>query len=608
MRFRRVKAQAFGPLVDAELEFGEGLTVVWGPNEAAKSSWHSAMYAALCGRRRRSGRSVADEDFRQRHQPWGGDRWAVSADIDLDDGRHVSISRDLANRQSDVLDVTLGRTVDDEIMNEGSPDGALWLGLDRTTFLSTACIRQAEIAAVTASPDGLKHLLQQAASTLGGDVTASDALLALSRFRKDNVGQDRANAVKPLRLANEAVALAESKLGGVQRRQQEYLTLVAERELTRASVGAAEQALADVEVSVQRGRYREEVRRSQQLTDLLAVLPTTTDSVVSSTELDQLEHLLAQWSTLSTSSSAGRVREVGAVQAEIAALRQELGDIPDQPPGDVGVAEPVREAHAALEIARAATVASSSPSEFSGPELEVLREAHRLARLAQSPGPADEGIVVELDAARTTAAARHQQLRVGTIARTVGGGALLVAVALGMAGLASVAAGVAALGAVGLGVFWWSRQLAEVPVAELEVQLRDHQQALEAHRAQARAAMEFLSHRGLPFDLDQIHELLEARAVADANRARLVSEQKYHRREVQLRQDRLADALAQRGVAIDTSAGSPDTGTLDEALASYLGDVHEAALVAEQRRGIDILAQRLKHNIETEQRIIKRIQ
>ncbi len=608
MKFRRVNAKAFGPLTDAELEFGEGLTIVWGPNEAAKSSWHSAMYAALCGRRRRSGRSVADEDFRARHQPWDGDCWAVSADIDLDDGRHVSISRDLANRQSDVLDVTLGRAVDDEIMHEGSPDGALWLGLDRTTFLSTACIRQAEIAAVTASPDGLKHLLQQAASTLGGDVTASDALLALSNFRKDNVGQDRANAVKPLRLANEAVTVAESKLGLVQRRQQEYLTLVVERESTRAATGAAQQALTDVEVSVQRGRHREEVRRSQQLTELLAGLPATTDSVVSSTELDQLERLLAQWSTLTSSSSAEPSREVGAVRAEIAALRQELDLIPDQPAGDVTIAEPVREAHSALESACAATVLSSSPSDFSGPELDVLREAHRLASLAQAPGPADEGITLELDAARASAAARHQQLRIGAVARIVGGGALLVSVALGLAGLLSVAAGVAALSVVGFGVFWWSRQLNEVPVAELEARLRGHKQALEAHRAQARAAVEFLSKRGLPFDLDQIRELVEARAVADANRARLVLEQKYHHREVQLCQDGLADALVQRGVAIDTSSGSPDSEAVDQALGSYLDDVTEAALVAEQRRGIEILAQRLRHNIETEQRMIERAQ
>ena len=84
MRFKRVEAEAFGPLTSAALEFSEGLNVVWGPNEAAKSSWHGAMYAALCGRRRGRGASVRDEGFRKRHQPWDGDAWAVGAVIELD--------------------------------------------------------------------------------------------------------------------------------------------------------------------------------------------------------------------------------------------------------------------------------------------------------------------------------------------------------------------------------------------------------------------------------------------------------------------------------------------------------------------------------------------
>ena len=58
MRIERVVAHAFGPLIDATLDLAPGMTVVYGPNEAGKSSWHAALYAGLCGVRR--GRGGAD--------------------------------------------------------------------------------------------------------------------------------------------------------------------------------------------------------------------------------------------------------------------------------------------------------------------------------------------------------------------------------------------------------------------------------------------------------------------------------------------------------------------------------------------------------------------
>ena len=55
MRFERVVAHAFGRLVGEELELEPGMTVVYGPNEAGKSTWHDAFYIGLRGMRRGKG-------------------------------------------------------------------------------------------------------------------------------------------------------------------------------------------------------------------------------------------------------------------------------------------------------------------------------------------------------------------------------------------------------------------------------------------------------------------------------------------------------------------------------------------------------------------------
>ena len=143
MRFESVRAYAFGPFRNKTLELAPGMNVVYGPNEAGKSSWHAALYAGLCGRRRARGTKKRDAEFAERHKPWDGDTtWDVGAIINLDDGRRVELRHDLAGGvDSSARDVDLaGLDYANEIMSEGAPDGARWLGLDRRSFVMTACI------------------------------------------------------------------------------------------------------------------------------------------------------------------------------------------------------------------------------------------------------------------------------------------------------------------------------------------------------------------------------------------------------------------------------------------------------------------------------------
>lgn len=78
MRFESVKAHAFGPFQNETLELATGMNVVYGPNESGKSSWHAALYAGLCGVRRKKGMPTREErDFAARRKPWDGGGWEV---------------------------------------------------------------------------------------------------------------------------------------------------------------------------------------------------------------------------------------------------------------------------------------------------------------------------------------------------------------------------------------------------------------------------------------------------------------------------------------------------------------------------------------------------
>jgi hypothetical protein len=202
------------------------MNVVYGPNEAGKSSWHAALYAGLCGRRRARGTQKRDAEFAERHKPWDGDTsWDVGAIISLDDGRRVEMRHDLAGGVgSSARDVDLaGRDYTNEIMSEGAPDGARWLGLDRRSFVMTACIRQADILGLLNSPSELQDELQRAADTSDRDGTATEALTRLRDFRAESVGTRRART-KPLMVTEREVQNAREKLEQLQAAHEEYLT------------------------------------------------------------------------------------------------------------------------------------------------------------------------------------------------------------------------------------------------------------------------------------------------------------------------------------------------------------------------------------------------
>jgi len=266
MRIVEVRAHAFGPLVDSTLPLAPGMTVIVGQNESAKSSWHAAAYTALCGRRRGKGASTKeDRRFSDLHRPWDRAEWEVSAAIELTDGRRIELHHDLAgNVDCRATDLVLGRDVSNEIMFEGSPDGSRWLGLDRRTFLNTACIGQTELLGVLDSADGLQSLLQRAAAAAGAsDTTVAEALELIERFQSDRVGLDRSNSAKPLRRTKDAVNLWTARLAEARQAHDSYLGLVEELEHERVRSRAADEELA---------RLNEAIRRIEQVRQLAAGL------------------------------------------------------------------------------------------------------------------------------------------------------------------------------------------------------------------------------------------------------------------------------------------------------------------------------------------------
>lgn len=329
MRIESVRAHAFGPFVDRTLDLAPGMTAICGPNESGKSTWHAALYAAICGIRRGRGKpKEEDEQFADRHRPWDAAKWEVSAIVRLEDGRRVELRHDLNGKvDCQARDVELGRDYSSEIIYEGAPDGARWLGLDRRSFLGTACVKQADIQSVIDHAASLQEHMQRAAATASTDSTAAAALAALDRFRRENVGQDRRNSPRPLRAAKDRLQAAQGQLEQARGSHAEYVRQLEEVAKLQDEVNLAERDLQMVEAAQARLAASQAQKRLERVRELTSKHPAPPAAENQGEGAAQAARLaLDRWNN--------RPACVDLTGPGTAELQNQLAQLPPMPDGD----------------------------------------------------------------------------------------------------------------------------------------------------------------------------------------------------------------------------------------------------------------------------------
>jgi hypothetical protein len=347
MRIELVEAVGFGPLSEAILQLPEGMTLIFGPNEAGKSSWHGALYAGVCGLRRARGRpSASDQAFELRHRPWDGGPWKVRAVVVLADGRRVELTQDLAAREGTAIDLATGRDLTSGILHEQVPDASRWLGLDRDAFRVVACVPQTALLQIRQQPRQLAGHLQRAAATAGTDATAAEAIRRIDDFLADQVGTDRA-WTKPLARARSELSAAHAML---RRAEADHVELAGLREKLCEASGAKEtdeRQLRIAEAAEVRHRADDAQDVWRQAAELSERYPEPPRPLAA-------DDSLAQRARAAISGYRSRPAVPALEGLSAAELDAEMAALPQVPAGDVTPAAEVEAAYERVRDARAA--------------------------------------------------------------------------------------------------------------------------------------------------------------------------------------------------------------------------------------------------------------
>ncbi|MFV1961455.1 MAG: AAA family ATPase, partial [Acidimicrobiia bacterium] len=343
MRINSIHAIAFSHLVDQRLELADGMTIAIGENEAGKSAWHAAIYAALCGRRRGVPRAF-DRTFKQRHAPWDREEWEVECTVTLQDGTELEIRHELEGHLNcHIVNRVTGEDLSSRHMNDQCPDGARLLGLSRDIMWATLFVRQANIIQDLNHASGLREALQRAADAGEERATATRAIASLEEHLGTEIGTTRA-PTKPLMTARREVEAARSALDDAIEKKEGLADLHTTLSQFNQEVEGLERVLSDLEswaVYVRLTELQERADRIQTLSEGFPEMtpPPPTDDLDHT--IDRVEGALAEWKGLPETHELP-----GGPSAND--LTDQIDALPPQPDGDTEPAPEVVDDHTNL--------------------------------------------------------------------------------------------------------------------------------------------------------------------------------------------------------------------------------------------------------------------
>ncbi len=156
MILKELSIRGFGKFHDRSITFGDRLNVIYGGNEAGKSTLHAFLRAMFYGMGRARGRA-ARNDFFSRYEPWGGDG-AYGGSLRFEEKGHIyRIERDFSKNP---LDLSITDETGRVLLSDPQRFLNQLLGnLSETAYSNTVSIQQLKSATDSGMVNELKNYI-----------------------------------------------------------------------------------------------------------------------------------------------------------------------------------------------------------------------------------------------------------------------------------------------------------------------------------------------------------------------------------------------------------------------------------------------------------------
>ena len=145
MKIQNIKINSFGNLQDKEIDLSNNINIIYGKNEAGKSTLLKFITNMFDGTsKNKKGRLFSDYD---RYKPWGREDFSGRIKYELDNGEQFEVFREFAKKNpkvynSNMEDISKQFTIDKSLGNQFFYEQTK---VDEQAFLSTIASMQQEV-------------------------------------------------------------------------------------------------------------------------------------------------------------------------------------------------------------------------------------------------------------------------------------------------------------------------------------------------------------------------------------------------------------------------------------------------------------------------------
>lgn len=182
MRVNKIHLQDYGQFHEKDITLAPGVNVLYGANEAGKSTTREFIVDMLYGIEDTDEQGHPNDHYEEK-KPIGGDSYKGSMEVSVDNVPYL-IERDFDKNNKS----TTVKNLDDGTMlplkKQGSLVGTLFQ-TDRSTYLNTLCMSHIGVATDDTVVKKLNDYIVNMASTKSGDLDAVDAILELKNKKAE---------------------------------------------------------------------------------------------------------------------------------------------------------------------------------------------------------------------------------------------------------------------------------------------------------------------------------------------------------------------------------------------------------------------------------------
>lgn len=204
MKLNNLKINGYGKLSNKEIKLTDKINVVYGKNEAGKSTLLSFINSIFFGAsKNKNGKDIS---VYEKYFPWKQEEYSGKISYSLDNGEKYEVFRDFRRKNPEIYnnqkqDISLNYSID---KTKGIDFIGEQIGIDEETFNNTIIVTQSDVKINKSAQSNMVQKISNMISSGDESISFQKTIDKINKMQLDEIGTERTRE-KPLNVVNSRI-------------------------------------------------------------------------------------------------------------------------------------------------------------------------------------------------------------------------------------------------------------------------------------------------------------------------------------------------------------------------------------------------------------------